>query len=654
MSNFYTDNEDLQYYFRDGVDWKALIRTTEFEREGCDSEEAVSEAVETYQEMLTMIGTFASDEIASRAANIDRGEISVHEGAVSVPKELDEIFEQLKALDLHWMCIPRELGGMNVPLLVYFMTAEVFARADVSVMTHHSFHGGMALAMRAYSIKEGTTTFDFDKREITGTRFADFIEEIGNGDAWGTMDITEPDAGSDMAALRTSAEQDDSGNWFVTGQKIFITSGHGKYHFVIARTEKSDGEDPFAGLAGLSFFLVPAYEDLPDGTRKHLATVDRVEEKLGHHGSVTASISFDQTPAMLIGNRGEGFKYMLTLMNNARLGVGFESIGLCEAATRLAREYAEQRPSMGKTIDQHEMIADYLDEMESDIQGLRALAITAAIDEETATKLSLMLEAAPDGANRVGELDLDALRRRVRGLKARARKLTPLLKYSAAERAVAHARRCVQIHGGNGYTKEYGAEKLLRDALVLPIYEGTSQIQSLMAMKDALNGVIANPQDFVRSIAQARWRTMSARDPLERRVAKLELAELETIQLMMRKTATDKLKLLKGVPMQRWGATFLKDWNPKRDFAFAMLHAERLTLIMTDVAISKILLAQAKQHEERREVLDRYLDRAEPRVRSLKDEISTRSLRILERLNKNTNADPSTGETEAPTAEAAQ
>ena len=633
MANFYTDNEDIQYYFNKGIDWKSLIRVTEFERPGSDAPEQVSEAVDTYRDMLEMIGKFSSDEIATRAAAIDRGEMRAEHSEVTVPRELDEIFDQLKALDLHWMCIPRELGGMNVPLLVYFLTAEIFARADVSVMTHHSFHGGMALAMLAYSIKEGTTSFDFDKREITETRFAEFIEEIGNGDAWGTMDITEPDAGSDMGALRTSAEQDEDGNWYVTGQKIFITSGHGKYHFVIARTEASKGDDPFAGLGGLSFFLVPAYEDLPDGTRKRLATVDRIEEKLGHHGSVTASISFDRTPAMLIGARGEGFKYMLTLMNNARLGVGFESIGLCEAAVRMAREYAAQRPSMGKTIDQHEMIADYLDEMESDIQGLRALAVRAAIDEETATKLSLMLEAAPEGVNKLGDLDLDGLRRRVRRHKANARRLTPLLKYSAAERAVTHARRCIQIHGGNGYTKEYGAEKLLRDALVLPIYEGTSQIQSLMAMKDALNGVLANPQDFVRDLAQARWRSMSARDPLERRVARLELAQLEVLQLMIRKTATDKLKSLKGVPMQRWGAAFLKDWNPKRDFAFAMLHAERLTLIMTDVAIAQILLDQARAHQERQEVLARYLDRAEPRVRALKDEIMTRGDRILRLLS---------------------
>src|SRR5262249_32557123 len=160
--------------------------------------------------------------------------------------------------------------------------------------------------------------------------------EIASGAAWGCMDITEPDAGSDMAALRTVAEQAPDGSWTVSGRKIFITSGHGKYHVVVAKT--GDG-----GLGELSIFLVKAYDDLPDGTRVRPVAVERIEEKLGHHGSVTAALTFDRAPAQLLGKRGEGFKYMLTLMNNARLAIGFESLGLCEAAHRMAAAYAEER-----------------------------------------------------------------------------------------------------------------------------------------------------------------------------------------------------------------------------------------------------------------------------------------------------------------------
>jgi alkylation response protein AidB-like acyl-CoA dehydrogenase len=437
------------------------------------------------------------------------------------------------------------------------------------------------------------------------------------------MDITEPDAGSDMAALRTRAEQDEHGNWFVTGQKIFITSGHGKYHFVIAR---SDGE----GLEGLSLFLVRAYEDGDDGERRYLATFERIEEKCGHHGSPTVAISYDRTPAELVGERGAGFRGMLLLMNNARIGVGFESIGLAEAAYRMARDYAAQRGSMGKSIDRHEMIADYLDEMRTDIQGLRALAVDAAWLEEQAHRLRIRARTwhAPDSTERA------ELERRARGLGRKARRITPLLKYLAAEKAVEIARRAIQIHGGVGYTKEYAAEKLLRDALVMPIYEGTSQIQSLMAMKDAMTGIMRNPQGFVRRLAQARWRGLSSRDPLERRVAELEALELSTQQFILRRVATDKLKSLGRCPVSTWTREFFNNWDPKRDFAFAMFHAERLTRLMADVEISKCLLAQAKRFPERRELLERHLERAEIRCRSRHDEITTRSDALLRSLRE--------------------
>ncbi|MCB9740679.1 MAG: acyl-CoA dehydrogenase family protein [Deltaproteobacteria bacterium] len=633
MGNFYKDNDDLRFYVDRYIDWAPIVEVTELGKAGAHQGERLRETVETYRDMLDMLGTFAADEMAPAGVQIDRaGGHTLQGGEVRSPKAFDALFAEIKALELHRMCLPTELGGMNCPLLLYFLTGEMFARADVSTMAHFSFHGGMAMAMLVFSIREGTTEIDFDKREIVKTRFAAEIEEIASGSAWGAMDITEPDAGSDMAALRSVGEQDADGNWFVTGQKIFITSGHGKYHFVIARTEKPGAEDdPFAGLGGLSFFLVPAWEDLPDGSRRRLATLDRVEHKLGHHGSVTASITFDRTPAHLVGQRGEGFKYMLLLMNNARLGVGFESIGLCEAAYRMAKAYAAERPSMGKTIDKHEMIADALDQMDVEIRGLRALAVQSAVHEEMSQKLQLLLDNAPADAD-LGERDRKATERELAMHKRRARAMTPLLKYLAAETAVAHARMAMQIHGGNGYMTEYGAEKLLRDALVMPIYEGTSQIQSLMAMKDNLMAVMKDPQRFLRRLAAARWRSLSARDPLARGVARLEHASLSTIQLLIRRTAADKLRSLGEVPVSAWSERFFKDWNPKKDFAFAMLHAERLTRMLADAAIAELLLEQAERFPERAEILARFLERAEPRSRHLADVIASSGGRLLAQL----------------------
>jgi 3-(methylthio)propanoyl-CoA dehydrogenase len=630
MGNYYKDNDDIRYYIEKGIDWAPLVAITERRSDDPDKHESTKAAVAFYEDILTMVGEFVAEEMAPRAAAIDRQGVELVDGEVRSPRELDELFHKIRELDLHGMCLPRELGGMNVPLLIYFLNTEVMGRADVSTMAHHSFHGGMAMAMLAFSIREGTTEVDASGK-IVQTRWQDYIAEVVRGDAWGCMDITEPDAGSDMARLRAVGEQDASGQWYVTGEKIFITSGHGKYHFVIARTEQpGQSDDPMAGLQGLSMFLVPTYTEDAQGNRHRIVPLARVEEKMGHHGSATCALAFERAPADLVGKRGEGFKYMLVLMNNARLGVGFECIGLCEAAFRLARDYAAERQSMGKTIDRHEMIADYLEEMATDIQGLRALGVHGAYHEEMAQKIRMQLDFDP----RLSADQRRHLERTQSWHAGQARRVTPLLKYYGAEKAVEHARRAVQIHGGNGYTTEYGAEKLLRDAVVMPIYEGTSQIQSLMAMKDTIGAVMKDPQGFVRRIGQARWRSLSARDPLERRVAKIQVASLGVQQHLIARTAGDKFKSLRDRPMGEWSERFLKNWDPKRDFAFAMLHAERLTRILVDECVAELLLDQARKHPERREVLERWLDRVEPRVKLLAEEITTTGQRLLADLRR--------------------
>ena len=621
MPNYFHDNDDLKFYFDEYLDWDALVRVTEFLHRSPEGFKSAAEAKPVYRALAETVGEFVANEVAPRAAAIDREGVHLENGAVRTPRALDEIFAKIKELGLHGLNLPRELGvgGLNAPMTLYFINCELFARADVSVMAHHSFHGGIAMAMLLYSVIEGTTEIDPATARIVKTRWLEEIRELAAGEAWGSMDITEPDAGSDMAALRTVGEQDAQGNWFVTGQKIFLTSGHGKYHFVIARTEKAVvSDDPMAGLKGLSMFLV----------RADPSSLDRVEEKLGHHGSVTAARTFEKAPAELVGKRGEGFKYMLKLMNNARLGVGFECLGLAEAALRLAKAYAAERKSMGKTIDQHELVADLLDEMETDLQGLRALAMYGSVENELAEKKNLAQHfLKPEERELEAQLAEESKRH-----SARTRRVTPLLKYLAAEKAVEIARRALQLHGGNGYMQDYGADKLLRDALVMPIYEGTSQIQSLMAMKDTLGGIIKNPQGFVRRLAQANWRSVSARDGLEKRVAKLQALSLSAQQQLVTRTAGDKFKSLRSVPLAQWPNAFLKDWNPKRDFAFAMLHAERLTRILADEAICEELLRQAKRFPKRRELLERYLERAEPRCRFLADEIATTGDRLLASL----------------------
>jgi alkylation response protein AidB-like acyl-CoA dehydrogenase len=630
MANFFKDNDDLQYYFQKGVDWDSLVRMTEHEFADAEGEgfSTTEEALDFYRDIMEMFGEFVATEIKPYEKEIDEKGVDFVDGEAVFPERLAGIFEKIKELDLHGLPVPRELGGMNAPMLVYFMNGEMMARADVSAMAHHGFHAGIAMAALVFSALEGSSDIDPATGRINETRWKNVISEIASGEAWGCMDITEPDAGSDMAALRAVGEQDADGNWYVTGEKIFITSGHGKHHFVIARTEDADPDDPMGGLNTLSMFLVKTYEDDEDGNRNRIVQLSRVEEKLGHHGSATCGLVFDRAPAELVGQRGEGFKYMLTLMNNARVGVGFECLGLSESAYRTAVEYAAERGSMGKTIDRHEMIAEYLETMKTEIQGLRAMAVAAGFHEEMAQKLAISL--------RYGDFD-DVTRaeteRLLKSHQRKARRITPLLKYFGAEKAVEHARTTLQIHGGNGYITEYLPEKLLRDALVMPIYEGTSQIQALMAMKDTLGGIIKNPQAFVRRMAQARWRSLSSRDPLEKRVAQLQSLSFAAQQHLVLKTAGDKVKALRGRPIGEWSDELTKNWDPKRDFAFAMLHAERLIQLLTDVVIAELLLEQARKHPERGEILERHLERAEPKARYLHDQITTTGQRLLEKLS---------------------
>jgi len=266
------------------------------------------------------------------------------------------------------------------------------------------------------------------------------------------------------------------------------------------------------------------------------------------------------------------------------------------------------------------MIADYLSEMRDDIVGLRALAMDAAFHDEVAYKLGVF--GAPE-ANR------EQAAKRALAHARRARRATPLLKYLAAEKAVEIARRCLQIHGGNGYMKDFGAEKLVRDALVLPIYEGTSQIQALMAMKDTLTAIIKAPQRFLKRVAAARLRALSARDPLEARVAGLQQLCLSAQQHLVQRTVSAKIGSVRKKPLASWRDELFSQWNPKRDFAFALLHAERLTRMLADEAVAEALLAQARVHPERRIGLERYLERAEPRARFLLDEISTTGQRVI-------------------------
>jgi hypothetical protein len=325
---------------------------------------------------------------------------------------------------------------------------------------------------------------------------------------------------------------------------------------------------------------------------------------------------------------------MLLLMNNARIAVGFEGIGTCETAYRMAKAYSEERVTMGKPIAHHEMIADYLDEMDVMIRGMRAITFEAAFHEECSARLKVNLRARPPSSEEAKK-DIE---KKARRHKRKARYLTPLIKYLAGEECVRQARMCMQIMGGLGYIVETGAEKILRDALVIPVYEGTSQIQSLMALKDNLQAAIRNPGRFLSDIATARLESLSGGTALDRGEAKMRAHALSAMQSIVMRIAADKLGDVKGRPLGEWRASFMKDWDPARDFSFGLLHAERLTKLISWAAIADTLVRQANDvkgtadYEERAALALRFIERFEPRAKGVLGEIEATGGSLLGRV----------------------
>ena len=619
-TNFYIDNEDLRFHVEQAFDWSELVAL--YERDFTDPEgfKTVDEAVEFYRDVLDIVGKFVATEVAPVVRKLDDHPPKLVDGEVVVPDEAIKIFDGFRDMGLYGLNLPRSLGGLNAPITTYFVINEIIGRADTALIPHYGMHTGIAMSLLAFSLKEGSV--EHDGPLLLKTRFDQAITEIASGEQFGCMVLTEPNAGSDLGAIRTRGVLGGDGTWRLTGNKIFISSGHGQHQLVLAKTEDSD-----EGLKDLSLFWVPRKVQR-DGKTVNNVEIDRLEEKLGIHASVTASLSYDNSEAELLGERGQGFELMLMLMNNARLGTGFECIGLIEGAYRLAREFAAERVSMGQSIDQHEMIADYLEKMEVELKGLRALGFRAAYLLDLYNQLEIRLQLAPP----TDPDELQALQRRIEKIKWQARELTPLVKFQASEKAVELSSLALQIHGGVGYTTDYLIEKYVRDAYVTTIYEGTSEIQSLMVLKDQLQKVMKDLPEFLRVSALARVQSLSARDPLQRKLAGLQSKGYGAMQHILAHIAKDKWSYVTDKKVIEWPSAFFKDWDAKRDFGFGLLHAKRLTRILSEVAIAKVLVKQAEQFPERRELAERFLDRAAPVVNWMHDEINHIGDSVLEKL----------------------
>ena len=469
MANFYRDNNDIQFLFRQ-ID---LGKPAEFCEEGfkfaSEFESAPSdaeEAVVNYDMVLDSLGQLCGDFIAPRAEDVDRqGNILNEDGSVTRAEGIKGAIEKLGQAEVMGFTLPHRFGGLNFPNIIYSMAIEILSRADAALMNIFGLQG-IAETINAFASEEIKQKY---------------LPVFSAGKVTGAMVLTEPDAGSDLQAVKLRAFEDKDGNWFLHGVKRFITNGCGEVLLVLARSEP----DRSGGL-GLSLFVCEP------GPTVHIR---RLEDKLGIHGSPTCEIFFDNTPCEIIGERQRGLvTYVMSLMNGARIGIAAQSMGIAEAAFRVARDYAATRKQFSVAIEKLPAVRDMLIDMKVSIEAGRTLLYETSrvVDMELGYARQLETNPPEDKAQ------VKQLRNESRKYKRYAGMLTPMSKYYCSEMCNRVAYDSIQVLGGSGYMRDYPCERYARDARITTIYEGTSQLQVVAAVRGVCSGTA---EKFITELA---------------------------------------------------------------------------------------------------------------------------------------------------------
>ena len=488
------------------------------------------DAMDSYRRVLEIAGEVCGDVIAPNAEEVD------HEGPRVVNDHVEYAsgtVRNMKAIvdaGLSGLTLPRKYDGLNFPLVCFVMANEMVARADAG------FENIWGLQDCAETLNE------FASEEIKQK----FLPWVSAG-ATCAMDLTEPDAGSDLGAVMLKATwSEERQTWLLNGVKRFITNGDGDVSLVLARTE--EGTTDARGLSMLVY-------DKRDGGVK----VRRIENKLGIKGSPTCELVFTNAPAQLVGDRKMGLiKYVMSLMNAARLGIGAQSVGLCEAAYREALKYAQEREQFGKPIIRFAAVSEMLSNMKAKLQGARALLY------ETTRFVEIYKQYTHISHERSLEPEE---RQEMKFYNRLADGFTPLVKLFSSEYANQLAYDAVQIHGGSGFMKDYPCERLYRDARIMNIYEGTSQLQVVAAINAVTKGT------FMEQIE--RYAAGEYAETMRPVVAKLRELTVKFSEMVARVEAGDK------------------ECAGFKDF-----HARRLVETAGHIIISYLLARQAGESEE--------------------------------------------------------
>jgi len=457
MANFYTDNPDLKHHLTHPLMEKIVALK---ERNYTDAEKFdyaplnYEDAQDSYDRVLQIVGEICGDIIAPNAEDVDHQGPRVENGHVIYADATKENLEACRKAGLMGMAMPRRFGGLNFPITPYIMAADIVSRADTG------FENLWGLQDCAETIYEFADEAQKEK----------FITRVCQGETM-SMDLTEPDAGSDLQSVMLKATEQPDGTWRLNGVKRFITNGDSDIHLVLARSEAGtkDGR-------GLSMFIY----DKRDGG----VSVRRIENKMGIKGSPTCELVYKNAKAVLCGSRRLGLiKYVMALMNGARLGIAAQSVGVSELAYREALAYAKDRKQFGKAIIEFPAVYEMLSVMKAKLDASRSLLYACAryvdiykIYDDLAKERSLTPEERKESKHYSRLADA----------------LTPLAKGMGSEYCNQNAYDCIQIHGGSGFMKDYACERLYRDARITSIYEGTTQLQVVAAIRHVTTGTYLN------------------------------------------------------------------------------------------------------------------------------------------------------------------
>lgn len=459
MPNFFTENSDIQFHFN-RINIKEVVDIAEDNYEQAKefnfAPHNYEDAKENYYKVLEIIGDISGNYINERSSGVDEEGAHFVDGKVIYASGTLENLKRLSQADLMGMILPRRFGGLNFPFTMYMIGIEMVSRADASLMN-------------IFGLQDiGDTINKFGTEE----QREKYLSKFCTGEHTGAMALTEPDAGSDLQAVKIHAYQDENGQWRLRGMKRFITNGNGDVLLVLARSEPGtkDGR-------GLSMFACHA-----DSTVK----VRRIENKLGIHGSPTCELQFNDTPCELVGQRKLGLiKYVIDLMFRARMGVSAQALGVSQAAYEEALKYAKEREQFGKPIYDIPVVTNMLIDMRVSLETCRSLFYNAAQCVDLKEKIDEKINKLKAKGEPFTEEN-----KKLKELTKLANFLTPLSKYTITEASNKITYDSLQIHGGTGYMKEFKVERLTRDARITNIYEGTSQLQIVAAIGGVINDIL--------------------------------------------------------------------------------------------------------------------------------------------------------------------